>query len=81
MAEIEQQHRMDSERAVINANIDAQKNEATAIKRGHLLGAGISALSLLSALWSVYLGAHWSVSVALVGVPIMSAVRAIILRK
>lgn len=81
MAEAEQANRIASERSVIDANIQAQKEESKAVLRGHYLGAAVSMTSIAASVYSVSIGAHWSVSVALVGVPLMSAVRAIILRK
>jgi hypothetical protein len=70
MAELEQSHRFEVDKAALST-----------VKRGHCLGTFISALAIASSLASVYLGAHWSVSVALVGVPITNVVRAIILRR
>lgn len=81
MAEAEQANRIASERSVIDANIQAQKEESKAVLRGHYLCAAVSMTSIAASVYSVSIGAHWSVSVALVGVPLMSAVRAIILRK
>jgi uncharacterized membrane protein len=81
MAEVEQQHRIESERAALQSNIDAAQSEILASRRGLQLGAAISILSILAALATVFMGANWAVSVALVGVPLMSAVRALILRK
>jgi uncharacterized membrane protein len=88
MAEQEQSHRhaiesakSENDRVAIHANERAQQAEERAIQRGHYLGASVSYLSLITAVLSVYLTADWRVSVALVSVPVMSAVRAIILRK
>jgi uncharacterized membrane protein len=81
MAEIEQQHRIESERFALQANKEAQVAEINTIKRGHYLGTAISLLSIVAVIASVFAGAHPSVSIALIGVPLMSAVRAIILRK
>jgi len=81
MAELEQQHRIESERRALDSNIQAAKAETDIAWRGHQYGAGISALAILATVVSVVLGAHWAVSVALVGVPLMSAVRALIVRK
>jgi len=47
-------------------------------KRGQLLGASISIVALACATGSIYLGAHWSVSAMLIGVPIMSLTKAIV---
>lgn len=81
MAASEQAHRIELEKLTLQANISAQNLEGSAIKRGHYLGAAVSITSIVASVTAAYLGAHWSVSVALVGVPLMSAVRAIVLRK
>lgn len=81
MAEQEQQHRIDQERAALESNIDAARAEMESARRGLMLGAAVSIISILAALATVYFGAHWSVSVALVGVPLMSVARALIVRK
>lgn len=81
MAEAEQKHRIESEREALFANIKAQQIEGRAIKRGHYLGAALSVVATIAAVVSAHIGAHPSVSIALIGVPLMSAVRAIILRK
>lgn len=81
MAEIEQQHRIESERAALDSNIQASKAESLIARQGHRYGAAISIIAIIATIVSVAIGAHWSVSVALVGVPLMSAVRALILRK
>ena len=88
MAKEEQVHRqaleretLELEKTAVNANIAAQDKEFSIAARGHYLGFTVSVLALGASVASVAIGAHWSVSVALVGVPIMSAVRAIILRK
>jgi len=71
MAEDEQSHRIESE----NIGLIASIAEA---KRGQVLGATISIISLLSAIISIYLGAHWAVTGLLVGVPIMGLAKAIV---
>lgn len=71
MAEDEQAHRITSE----NTGLVASIAEA---KRGQLLGASISIVSLVSAIISIYLGAHWTVTVLLVGLPIMGLAKAIV---
>jgi uncharacterized membrane protein len=81
MAEIEQQHRLESERAALQSNIDAAANESKIAFSGHNKGAVVSIVAILACVASAYIGAHWAVSVALVGVPLMSAVRALIIRK
>lgn len=81
MAEDEQRFRLETDREVTAANIRAQQAEADAIKRGHLLGFALSLVATIAAVTSAIYGAHPSVSIALIGVPLMSAVRAIILRR
>ena len=71
MTEAEQAHRITFE----NTGLVAAIAEA---KRGQLLGASISIVSLASALISIFLGAHWTVTVLLVGVPIMGLAKAIV---
>ncbi len=81
MAELEQQHRLGQERAALESNIEAAQAEIESARRGLLLGAVVSILSIVASLVAVVLGAHWAIPVALVGVPLMSAVRALVLRK
>lgn len=81
MAELEQQHRIDSERAALDQNIKASQTEAMTTQIGVTFGAIISVLSIVACLLSVWMRAHWSVSIALVGLPIMGAIRAMITRK
>ncbi|WP_341327251.1 DUF2335 domain-containing protein [Methylotuvimicrobium sp. KM2] len=71
MAEIEQQHRHDSEKKLI-------ENDVRSIRRGQYLGWLVAALSITGAVVTAYWGAHWAVSCALVGVPILGTVKAII---
>ncbi|WP_420541551.1 DUF2335 domain-containing protein [Rhodosalinus sediminis] len=71
MAEREQQHRIDMESQIVPAN-----NRAGT--RGQWLGAGISALALILAVVSFWIGAPWQVSVALVGVPVLSVARSLV---
>lgn len=74
MAENEQRHRMQYEAEGLKANV----KEA---KRGQVLGTVLSALCIIGSVATVYLGAHWSVSMALVGVPLVSVIRAVINRR
>jgi len=67
--------------AALDSNILASKAESLIARQGHRYGAAISIIAIIATIVSVAIGAHWSVSVALVGVPLMSAVRALILRK
>lgn len=81
MAELEQQHRIESERAALDANISASRAEAWNARFGLILGASVSLAALLAAIYSVSLGANPFVSIAIVGVPLMAAVKALIVRK
>lgn len=71
MAEAEQAHRIALERDALQATV-------AEAKRGQRLGASISLLAVGGALVSVWLGAHWAVRVALVGVPLMGLAKAIV---
>lgn len=73
MAEKEQAHRISIESQGVAANV----NEA---RRGQLMGAVLSALCIIGTILSVYLQADWRVSMALIGVPLLSTVRAVINR-
>lgn len=81
MAEIEQQHRIDSERTVIEQNAKVSNTEATTTQIGVTFGALTSILAIIACLISIWQGAHWSVSIALVGLPLMGAIRSMIVRK
>jgi len=81
MAELEQQHRIEAERAALEANIKASRAEAWNARAGLIFGASVSLAALLAAIYSVFLGASAFVSIALVGVPLMAAVKALIVRK
>jgi uncharacterized membrane protein len=67
MALNEQRHRHNTEAALLDA-------DAKAVKRGHWLGFAASAVCIIACLASIAMGAHWSVSIALVGLPIMSMI-------
>lgn len=71
MAEAEQAHRIAYETHALQATV-------VEAKRGQILGASISLLAVASALLSVWIGAHWAVSVALVSVPLMGLAKAIV---
>lgn len=81
MAEIEQQHRIESERSVIQHNAKISQTEATTTQIGVTFGAITSVLAIIACLISIWQGAHWSVSIALVGLPLMGAIRSLITRK
>ena len=55
--------------------------QAFGISTDDLLGFALSLVATIAAVTSAIYGAHPSVSIALIGVPLMSAVRAIILRR
>lgn len=74
MAEQEQQHRISMEQKGLIASI----NES---RRGQYLGATISILALLSVGVTVYFGVHWSISIALVSIPVFGVIRAIVNRR
>lgn len=74
MVEMEQQHRITQETEVLNATIRDTK-------RGHWIGGAISLASLAGCVWSVYLGAHPTVSVALVSLPVVAIIQAIMRNK
>lgn len=61
-----------------------EKSEQVALisqdKRGQWLGFAVILCAIGAAVGAAYLGAHWSVSVALVGVPILGMVKAIMRR-
>lgn len=71
MAEAEQQHRIDMEGQIVPAN-----NKAGL--RGQWLGAAISVVALALAVVASWIGAPWQVSVALVGVPVLSVARSLV---
>lgn len=71
MAEAEQAHRI----AYEASGLQAATKEAS---RGQYLGAAISLAALCGAVYAAYIGTHWSVSVALVGIPVLGMIRAIV---
>ena len=71
MAETEQAHRIAQQTEVLRVTV-------AEAKRGQYLGATISFLAVAGALGGVLIGAHWAVSVALVGVPLMALAKAIV---
>lgn len=74
MVEEEQAHRISYESAMLSATIQDTK-------RGHWMGWSISLLAVAGALASIYMNAHPSVTIALVGVPLISIVHAILKSK
>lgn len=71
MAEKEQEHRIHLEEEIVPSN-------AKAGLRGQWLGAGVSAAALVLAAITSMSGAPWQVSVALVGVPVLSVARSLV---
>ena len=71
MAELEQQHRISSESTIIQANDRAGT-------RGQWLGAGISVIAMLLAVYAHQTDAPWQLTTALVGVPVMSGARSLV---
>jgi uncharacterized membrane protein len=69
MAEQEQAHRHAIETAAVDSDIKSQA-------RGQRLGFSVSILSIAGATLTGMMGVHWAVSVALVGVPLASIVKA-----
>lgn len=71
MAEKEQEHRISLESQIVPANNSAGR-------RGQMLGALISVAALILAVLAAYIGAPWQVSVAIVGVPVLSVARSLV---
>jgi uncharacterized membrane protein len=71
MTEKEQDHRIEFE----NSRLRLISEDT---KRGHFIGLVISMAAIAAAVYTTLIGAHWSVSVALVGVPVLGIVRAIV---
>lgn len=81
MAELEQQHRIQTEQLAVQSNVAAAQAEIKAAGRGAWMGFIVSALSISGAISAPFTGAHWSVSVALVSIPVMGVVRTFVIRK
>ena len=71
MAEKEQAHRIEYE----NVGLRATTQEA---KRGQFLGFLISLVAIGGAIYTAHMGAYWAVPVALVSVPVLGIIRAIV---
>lgn len=71
MAEREQAHRIEYERLGLPATIRESR-------RGQILGSIISLAAVLGAVIAAVIGAPWQVPVALVGVPVLGLVKAIV---
>lgn len=74
LVEREQENRFKYEADVL----EAQKNDT---KRGHYLGAAISILAIAGAIYGIHLGANHLAVLALVSLPVMSIVKAILQNK
>lgn len=71
MVEIEQAHRIEYE----SKRLSALTNDT---KRGQYIGMGISIVALVGACITAYLGAHPTVSIALVSLPVLGIIKALI---
>jgi uncharacterized membrane protein len=74
MVELEQEHR-------IKYEDDGLKATIRDTKRGHWLGGAISIVAVCASAFTAYIGAHPTVSIALVGVPLASIINAILKNK
>lgn len=74
LVEREQAHRLDMDSIALNAMVKDTR-------RGQWLGASIAILAIIAAVFSVYIGAHYLVSVALVSLPIAAIVQAMVKNK
>lgn len=74
MIEQELAHRIAHESRALGAAI-------TDFRRGHWLGVGFGALSVLAAAVTAYFGAHPTVSIALVGLPLAAVIQNIVSRR
>lgn len=63
LCENEQRHRMSYEAQELTATI-------ADVRRGHWIGGLLGLSCVAGAVYTSFIGAHWSVSVALVGLPI-----------
>ncbi len=78
MAEQEQAHRIETENITLGANIEASRENQKQARRGQYGGIWISSIAIIGAILSAHIGSHPTVSVALVSVPILGMVRALI---
>lgn len=72
MAEREQTHRMEIEKIGIGAAIQHEG-------RGQKLGAFVAVVAIVAAVSNTYIGGPWQATAALVGIPVLAAVQALIL--
>lgn len=69
MIEREQAHRIEYEDDTLNA----MQSDA---KRGHWIGGVVCILAVGGAIFTTYIGAHPTISIALVGVPVLGMIKA-----
>lgn len=74
MAEREQAHRVACDSSVLTAAI-------AEARRGQFLGAAVAMAAIAAAVANTWLGGPWQATVALVGVPILGIVQALIGRR
>lgn len=74
MVEREQAHRISEESSILKATI---KDTA----RGHWIGLSISIASIVGCIVTAYMGAHPTVSIALVGLPLVAIIQSIMKNK
>lgn len=74
MVEREQAHRIEQENMVLVATV-------ADTSRGHWMGLTISVAAIAAAAVTAYFGAHPTVSIALVGLPIVALVRSFMANK
>ena len=79
MAELEQRHRIEAERARLDLDRQIVPASLESGKRGQWLGASLSALALILAAVTAAIGVTWQVPVALVGVPVLAVARSLVL--
>lgn len=70
MVQNEQTSRLAIETSMLSASIKDTR-------RGHFIGGFIAVLAIAASVYTAYIGAHWAVSVALVGLPIAAIINSI----
>lgn len=71
MAEKEQDHRIH----IDTASLDATRRD---FRRGHIIGGSLAALSIAGSVYTAIIGAHPTVSIALVSLPVTALIGRII---
>jgi len=74
MVEIEQAHRIAQEKSAVEAMVKDTR-------RGHWMGWTISIGAIIASVGTAMIGAHPSVSIALVSLPVVAIVQAFLSRK